>query len=83
MEYGKPTLDMGIELLDAEVLYKERSSGETLHICYSNGKYSLQSRIFNYDVDWDYHFPLTLQQAREIVAAGYATWWLTVDDSVK
>lgn len=68
----------------AKLVHDKKGSNESIYVKYTNGKYSLQSRFHaSGGVDWDFHFPLTLEQAREIVASGYATWWSLVDESVR
>jgi len=68
----------------AELIASKKYTDESIHVKYSNGKYSLQSRIHDLGgVEWTYHFPLTLEQAREIVSKGYATWWSLVAESVR
>lgn len=81
--FTRPTLDLDLEVLDAEGLSKGLYTGESLHITFANGRYWLKSRTFNYDVDWDTHFEVSLDQARRIVEKGYADWWFTVDPSVR
>jgi hypothetical protein len=73
-----PYLPFGIKILDARQLFKTCSTGETLYITLKHyGTHSrlwLASRIFNYEVDWTYHFEVSLDEAREIVSLGYARW---------
>ena len=83
IKYDTTSMPLDLEILDANGLAGHLSSGESLYITYANGKYWLKSRTFNYDVDWDTHFQVTLPQAREIIRLGYAEWWFNVDNSVK
>lgn len=79
----EPLLPIGIEILDIKVLSENLSTGESLYVTYSNGKYYLKSRIFNYDTDWYTHFQIDRATAQQIVGKGYAAWWINVDESVR
>lgn len=79
----EPLLPLELEVEDARVLSQNLSSGEDLYVTYSNGRYWLKSRIFNYDVDWVTHFELIRPVAQKIVSLGYADWWINVDKSVR
>lgn len=80
----EPLLPMDLEVLDAKALYDSRSDNETIHIKFYNGKYRVESRVHDLGgVDWTYHFNVSRAVAQKIVAKGYATWWHTVDESIR
>lgn len=65
-----------IAVIDAAGL---ANAGDDLYIKYvaSTGKYYLETRDYScYEVQWDMHFRVSLEQAREIVRLGYAHWWM-------
>lgn len=83
MKFDMPSLPFeDIAILDAAGLANGLSTGESLYVTYvaNTGKYYLKSRTFNYDVEWDTHFKVSLDQAREIVRLGYAHWWMVPEE---
>lgn len=73
MDTVEPFLPMGIEIQDAHEAYRHRQSYESFYIKrVVSGTLYFTSRIFYYEVDWTYLFPVTIDQARQIVRAGLA-----------
>jgi len=85
-KYDKASLPLDLEILDAGGLAKDLGQYETLHIKYNHerGHYYLETRRYaSVEVEWDFHFKVTLEQAREIVKRGYATWWFAVPEAYR
>lgn len=84
-EAEEPYLPFGIRVLDAREYYNTLGTGQSLYISrhYMTKNLWLTRRTFNYEVDWDYLFKVTKEEAREIVSLGYAAWHWSLKDEEK
>lgn len=66
-------------VLRARDYYGALGSGQTLYIRQEKNKYWVTMRSFvSVEVEWDWLFPVTLDEAMEIVENQYAFWHWTI-----
>lgn len=85
MIYERLSLPLGTHLIDAQHIADGLTGSESLYVTYSpiTKCFYLSVRTFDYETDWESIMRLTQDEARDIVRAKIAEYWLNVPESMK